>query len=57
MSKLQKQQFLKQRKVLKEKGYEKARLADVARSAITPAALYKHFANRDALFTEMIKIG
>lgn len=42
--------------VLKEKGYEKARLADVARKlAITPAALYKHFANRDALFTEMDK--
>lgn len=40
--------------VLMEKGYEKARLADVARKlTITPAALYKHFANRDALFQEM----
>lgn len=37
--------------VLETKGFEKARLADVARElAITPAALYKHFDNKDDLF-------
>ena len=42
------------RAVLDEKGFEKSRLADVARKLdITPAALYKHFANKEALFEAM----
>ena len=42
------------RQVLAEKGFEKSRLADVARRLeITPAALYKHFANKEALFESM----
>jgi AcrR family transcriptional regulator len=39
------------REVLAEKGFEKARLTDVARGLdITPAALYKHFSNKENLF-------
>ncbi|GAK30114.1 TetR family transcriptional regulator [Weissella oryzae SG25] len=43
--------FLAARRVLAEKGFEKARLADVARElSITSAALYKHFSDKDDLF-------
>lgn len=52
MSKVNREQiFEAAREVLNEKGYEKARLADVARKLnITSAALYKHFENKEALF-------
>uniref|UniRef100_UPI003AA9DC56 TetR/AcrR family transcriptional regulator n=1 Tax=Weissella viridescens TaxID=1629 RepID=UPI003AA9DC56 len=45
MSKVNQEQiFQAAREVLDEKGYEKARLADVARKLdISSAALYKHF--------------
>lgn len=47
--------FLAAQAVLVEKGYEKARLADVARKLmITPAALYKHFRDKDALFLQTL---
>jgi AcrR family transcriptional regulator len=46
--------FKEARRILAEKGYEKARLTDVARALdITPAALYKHFSSKDALFEKM----
>lgn len=52
MSKVnQAQIFQAAREVLDEKGYEKARLADVARKLdISSAALYKHFKNKEDLF-------
>lgn|GEM_PF-625552 len=46
--------FAAAREVLAEKGFAKSRLADVARKLeITPAALYKHFTNKEALFEAM----
>ncbi|KRN32180.1 TetR/AcrR family transcriptional regulator [Weissella halotolerans] len=45
--------FLAAQAVLVDKGYEKARLADVARKlGLTSAALYKHFKDKDALFSQ-----
>ncbi|MBS0948813.1 TetR/AcrR family transcriptional regulator [Weissella minor] len=47
----QEQIFEAARSVLNQKGYDKARLADVARRLdITSAALYKHFKNKEDLF-------
>ncbi len=48
--------FVAAHTVLCEKGFEKVRLADVARQlGISHAALYKHFASKDDLFDSMIR--
>ncbi|MBM7616925.1 AcrR family transcriptional regulator [Weissella uvarum] len=48
--------FAAAREVLNEEGYDKARLADVARKLdITSAALYKHFKNKEDLFDETLQ--
>jgi AcrR family transcriptional regulator len=49
--------FIAARAVLDAKGFEKARLADVARKlGISPAALYKHFSNKEDLFSSIVEV-